>query len=214
MDIFRTFDALNDYRNFETVVPKIKEYGKHFQGCICYTLTEPRLGGEVYNLDYYVNKAKDLEAMGADSICIKDMAGLIAPYDAYAMVKALKAAVKLPVHLHSHFTSGMSPLSHLKAIEAGVDIIDTCMTPFLKRGERGGVQVDHRHAQIVARITRGSSSKEKLRPRARPASCSPADAETIPRAPTRSDPCSSAVADVEPTKVAAEATEAEPQSKN
>ena len=83
MDIFRTFDALNDYRNFETVVPKIKEYGKHFQGCICYTLTEPRLGGEVYNLDYYVNKAKDLEAMGADSICVKDMAGLIAPYDAY-----------------------------------------------------------------------------------------------------------------------------------
>ncbi len=84
MDIFRTFDALNDYRNFQTVVPKIKEYGKHFQGCICYTMTEPRLGGEVYNLDYYVNKAKDLEAMGADSICIKDMAGLIAPYDAYA----------------------------------------------------------------------------------------------------------------------------------
>jgi hypothetical protein len=90
MDIFRTFDALNDYRNFQTVVPKIKEYGKHFQGCICYTMTEPRLGGEVYNLDYYVNKAKDLEAMGADSICVKDMAGLIAPYDAYAIVKALK----------------------------------------------------------------------------------------------------------------------------
>jgi pyruvate carboxylase subunit B len=93
MDIFRTFDALNDYRNFETVVPKIKEYGKHFQGCICYTMTEPRLGGEVYNLDYYVNKAKDLEAMGADSICVKDMAGLIAPYDAYAMIKALEGEV-------------------------------------------------------------------------------------------------------------------------
>ena len=70
MDIFRTFDALNDYRNFETVVPVIKQNGKHFQGCICYTLTEPRLGGEVYNLDYYVQKARDLEAMGADSICI------------------------------------------------------------------------------------------------------------------------------------------------
>jgi hypothetical protein len=96
MDVFRTFDALNDYRNFQTVVPKIKEYGKHFQGCICYTMTEPRLGGEVYNLDYYVNKAKDLEAMGADSICVKDMAGLIAPYDAYDIVKALKAAVKCP----------------------------------------------------------------------------------------------------------------------
>ncbi len=76
MDIFRTFDALNDYRNFETVVPVIKAAGQHFQGCICYTLTEPRLGGEVYNLEYYVHKAKDLEAMGADSICVKDMAGL------------------------------------------------------------------------------------------------------------------------------------------
>ena len=133
MDIFRTFDALNDYRNFETVVPVIKECGKHFQGCICYTMTEPRMGGEVYNLDYYVQKGKDLEAMGADSICIKDMAGLIAPYDAYEIVKALKASVKPPIHLHSHFTSGMSSMSHLKAIEAGVDIIDTCMAPYAYR---------------------------------------------------------------------------------
>jgi pyruvate carboxylase subunit B len=140
MDIFRTFDALNDYRNFQTVVPKIKEYGKHFQGCICYTMTEPRLGGEVYNLDYYVNKAKDLEAMGADSICVKDMAGLIAPYDAYAIVKALKAAVKAPIHLHSHFTSGMSPMSHLKAIEAGVDIIDTCMSPYAYRTSHAALE--------------------------------------------------------------------------
>ncbi|WP_310599264.1 pyruvate carboxylase subunit B [Desulfobulbus sp.] len=133
MDVFRTFDALNDYRNFETVVKQIKKSGKHFQGCICYTLTEPRLGGEVYNLDYYVNKAKDLDAMGADSICIKDMAGLIAPYDAYAIVKAIKAVTKTPVHLHSHFTSGMASMSHLKAIEAGVDIVDTCMTPYAYR---------------------------------------------------------------------------------
>jgi pyruvate carboxylase subunit B len=140
MDVFRTFDALNDYRNFETVVKQIKKCGKHFQGCICYTLTEPRLGGEVYNLDYYVNKAKDLESMGADSICIKDMAGLIAPYDAYALVKALKAAVKAPIHLHSHFTSGMSPMSHLKAIEAGVDIIDTCMTPYAYRTSHAAVE--------------------------------------------------------------------------
>jgi pyruvate carboxylase subunit B len=140
MDIFRTFDALNDYRNFQTVVPKIKEYGKHFQGCICYTMTEPRLGGEVYNLDYYVNKAKDLEAMGADSICIKDMAGLIAPYDAYEIVKALKAAVKPPIHLHSHFTSGMSPMSHLKAVEAGVDIIDSCMSPYAYRTSHAAIE--------------------------------------------------------------------------
>ncbi len=140
MDIFRTFDALNDYRNFETVVPVIKACGKHFQGCICYSMTEPRMGGEVYNLDYYVQKAKDLEAMGADSICIKDMAGLIAPYDAYAIVKALKAAVKAPIHLHSHFTSGMSPMSHLKAIEAGVDIIDTCMTPYAYRTSHAAIE--------------------------------------------------------------------------
>ena len=140
MDIFRTFDALNDYRNFETVVPVIKECGKHFQGCICYTMTEPRMGGEVYNIDYFVNKAKDLEAMGADSICIKDMAGLIAPYDAYAIVKALKESVKPPIHLHSHFTSGMSPMSHLKAIEAGVDIIDTVMSPYAYRTSHAAIE--------------------------------------------------------------------------
>ena len=140
MDIFRTFDALNDYRNFETVVPVIKAAGKHFQGCIGYTMTDPLMGGEVYNIDYYVNKAKDLEAMGADSICVKDMAGLIAPYDAYAIVKALKESVKPPIHLHSHFTSGMSPMSHLKAIEAGVDIIDTVMSPYAYRTSHAAIE--------------------------------------------------------------------------
>jgi Pyruvate/oxaloacetate carboxyltransferase len=133
MDIFRTFDALNDYRNFETVVKQIKKSGKHFQGCICYSLTEPRLGGDVYDLKYYVDRAKALDDMGADSICIKDMAGLIAPYDAYAIVKAIKEVTKTPIHLHSHFTSGMASMSHLKAIEAGVDIVDTCMTPYAFR---------------------------------------------------------------------------------
>ena len=133
IDIFRTFDALNDYRNFETVVPVIKECDKHFQGCICYSLTGPRMGGDVYTVDYYLSKAKDLEEMGADSICIKDMAGLIAPYDAYELVKALKETVKPPIHLHSHFTSGMAQMSHLKAIEAGVDIVDTCMSPYAFR---------------------------------------------------------------------------------
>jgi pyruvate carboxylase subunit B len=140
MDIFRTFDALNDYRNFETVVPVIKEYGKHFQGCMCYTMTEPRMGGEVYHIDYYVNKAKDLETMGADSICVKDMAGLLAPYDAYHLISALKAAVEPPIHLHSHFTSGMSAMTHLKAIEAGVDIIDTCMSPYAFRTSHAAIE--------------------------------------------------------------------------
>jgi oxaloacetate decarboxylase alpha subunit/pyruvate carboxylase subunit B len=122
------------------VVPVIKECGAHFQGCICYTLTEPRLGGEVYNLDYYIKKAKDLEAMGADSICIKDMAGLMAPYDAYQLVKALKANVKPLIHLHSHFTSGMSPMTHLKAVEAGVDIVDTCVTPYAYRTSHAALE--------------------------------------------------------------------------
>ena len=140
VDVFRTFDALNDYRNFETVVRQIKKSGKHFQGCMCYTLTEPRLGGDVYNLEYYVAKAKELVAMGADSICIKDMAGLIAPYDAYDLVKALKAAVSIPIHLHSHFTSGMASMSHLKAIEAGVDIVDTCMTPYAYRTSHPAIE--------------------------------------------------------------------------
>ncbi|MEW5910759.1 MAG: pyruvate carboxylase subunit B, partial [Thermodesulfobacteriota bacterium] len=140
MDIFRTFDALNDYRNFETVVPVIKSCGKHFQGCICYSLTEPRMGGEVYNLKYYVNKAKDLEAMGADSICIKDMAGLLAPYDAFEIIKELKSKVKPPIHLHSHFTSGMSSMTQLKAIEAGVDILDTCMSPYAYRTSHPAIE--------------------------------------------------------------------------
>ena len=133
MDVFRTFDALNDYRNFEAVVPVIKECGKHFQGCICYSLTEPRMGGTVYTLDYYIKKAKELEKMGADSICIKDMAGLMAPYDAYELIKALKENVSPLIHLHSHFTSGMSSMTHLKAVEAGVDILDTCLTPYAYR---------------------------------------------------------------------------------
>ncbi len=140
MDVFRTFDALNDYRNFETVVKGIKKAGKHFQGCICYSMTEPRMGGDVYNLDYYVVKAKELEAMGADSICVKDMAGLMAPYDAFALFKALKQAVKAPLHLHSHFTSGMAPMTHLKAIEAGVDIVDTCMSPYAYRTSHPAVE--------------------------------------------------------------------------
>ncbi len=141
MDIFRTFDALNDYRNFETVVPAIKAAGKHFQGCICYTMTQPRLGGEVYSLEYFVQKAKALEELGADSICIKDMAGLIAPYDAYQLIRAIKDAVpNVLLHLHSHCTSGMAAMTHLKAIEAGVDILDTCMSPYANRTSHPAIE--------------------------------------------------------------------------
>jgi pyruvate/oxaloacetate carboxyltransferase len=140
MDIFRVFDALNDFRNFLTVVKVIRKNKKHFQGTICYSLTEPRMGGEVYNLEYYLAKARELEAMGADSICIKDMAGIVAPYDAYELVAALKEAVKPPIHLHTHFTSGMGDLALLKAVEAGVDVIDTCLAPYAYRSSHPAVE--------------------------------------------------------------------------
>jgi len=133
IDVFRTFDALNDYRNLEYPAKIIKKMGKHFQGSICYSLTMPRMGGEVFNIEYYVKKAKQLEDMGADSICIKDMAGLISPYDAYMLVAALKKVVRVPLNLHSHFTSGQAEMATLKAIEAGIDIVDTCLAPWAHR---------------------------------------------------------------------------------
>lgn len=133
IDIFRCFDALNDFRNIETCVERIKANGKHLEGTVCYSLTQSRLGGEIYTLDFYVAKAKELESMGADSICIKDMAGLLSPYDAFDLFTALKKVIKVPLHLHTHYTSGMGSMSYLKAIEAGVDIIDTCLAPFALR---------------------------------------------------------------------------------
>jgi pyruvate/oxaloacetate carboxyltransferase len=133
IDIFRCFDALNDFRNIETCVERIKTNGKHLEGTVCYSLTESRLGGEIYTLDFYVAKAKELESMGADSICIKDMAGLLSPYDAFDLFTALKKVITVPLHLHTHYTSGMGSMSYLKAIEAGVDIIDTCLAPFALR---------------------------------------------------------------------------------
>jgi pyruvate carboxylase subunit B len=133
IDIFRVFDALNDERNFITSLKAIKECGKHAQLSLCYSLTEPKLGGPVYNVEYFVNKALVLQEMGADSLCIKDMAGLIAPDDAYNLIKALKKVLKIPVQLHTHHTSGMGLMSCLKAVEAGVDIVDTALAPFALR---------------------------------------------------------------------------------
>jgi pyruvate/oxaloacetate carboxyltransferase len=140
MDIFRCFDALNDYRNFETAAKVVKRNNKHFQGTICYTLTEPRLGGEIYNIDYYLNKAKELMEFGVDSICIKDMAGLVAPYDIYNLVVELKKITDIPINLHTHFTSGMGDLAIFKAIEAGVDIVDTCMSPYAYRTSHAAIE--------------------------------------------------------------------------
>ncbi|MBN2491260.1 MAG: pyruvate carboxylase subunit B [Planctomycetes bacterium] len=133
IDIFRVFDALNDERNVEASYRAIAKAGKHIQGTICYSLTQPRLGGEVFHIDYFVEKAKILRQMGAHSICIKDMAGLCAPLDAYDLVTALKAALDCPVELHTHYTSGMGAMSLLKAVEAGVDIIDTALAPWAER---------------------------------------------------------------------------------
>jgi pyruvate/oxaloacetate carboxyltransferase len=133
IDIFRVFDALNDERNLGTSLAAIKQCGKHAQLAICYSLTEERMGGPVFNLDYYLDKAVILQEMGADSICIKDMAGILAPNDAYELVRALKKVLKVPLALHTHYTSGMASMTCLKASEAGVDIIDTGLAPFALR---------------------------------------------------------------------------------
>ncbi len=140
IDIFRVFDAVNDERNFETAFKAIKKAGKHIQGTICYSLTERKMGGLVYHLNYYLEKAKILEDMGSDSLCIKDMAGLLAPYDVYELVKALKKRVKIPIQLHTHYTSGMASMTYLKAIEAGVDMVDTALAPFALRSSQPAVE--------------------------------------------------------------------------
>ena len=123
IDILRIFDALNDARNLETAINATKREGGHVQAAISYTT------GPVYTTEYFTNYAKTLENMGADSICIKDMAGLLKPYDAYELVKALKETVKVPIQLHTHYTSGLASMTLIKAIEAGVDIVDTAISP-------------------------------------------------------------------------------------
>lgn len=140
IEIFRCFDAVNDERNFETAFKTIEKMGKHIQGTICYSLTERRMGGPIFNLNYYLEKAKILEGMGSDSLCIKDMAGLLAPYDAYELVKGLRKTVNIPIQLHTHYTSGMGSMTYLKAIEAGVDIIDTALAPFALRSSQPAVE--------------------------------------------------------------------------
>jgi pyruvate carboxylase subunit B len=124
IDVFRVFDALNDLRNIETAMKAVKRSGKHAQGTICFT-TSP-----VHTADLFVEQARQLQNMGADSIAIKDMAGLLTPYGTYELVKAIKDNVPLPLAIHSHATSGLAPLCQLKAIEAGVDRIDTAISSF------------------------------------------------------------------------------------
>ena len=123
IDIIRVFDALNDIRNLKQAVISTKKYGGECQIALSYT-TSP-----VHTIDYYVSLAKEVEALGADSLCIKDMAGVLTPQDAKKLITALKKNTKLPIELHSHCTGGICEMTYLEAIKAGVDIIDTCLSP-------------------------------------------------------------------------------------
>lgn len=124
IDILRIFDALNDTRNIRVALDATKKAGGHAQAALSYT-TSP-----VHDIPFYVRLAGEMESMGADSICIKDMSGILTPYAAFDLVKALKETVKIPIQLHSHYTSGLAAMTYLKAIEAGVDVVDTAISPF------------------------------------------------------------------------------------
>ncbi|MBQ2318709.1 MAG: pyruvate carboxylase subunit B, partial [Clostridia bacterium] len=121
IDILRIFDALNDPRNLQTAIKAAQKEKAHVQAAISYTT------GPVFDLEYYTNYAKQLEETGADSICIKDMAGLLTPYGTYNLVKAIKETVKVPVQVHSHYTSGLASMVLMKAVEAGADVVDTAL---------------------------------------------------------------------------------------
>lgn len=123
IDIIRIFDALNDVRNLQTAINATKKEGGHVQAAISYTISP------VHNNEFFVKLAKEYEDCGADSICIKDMAGLLTPYNAYELVKQLKSAVKVPLELHTHYTSGVASMTYLKAIEAGIDVVDCALSP-------------------------------------------------------------------------------------
>lgn len=122
VDVFRVFDAMNDMRNIETALKAVKKIGKHAQGTISYTLSP------VHNIDLWVEQGKRIEDMGADSICIKDMAGLLKPYSGYELVKRLKASCQIPIHMHCHATTGLSTSTIVKCVEAGVDNVDTSIS--------------------------------------------------------------------------------------
>lgn len=123
IDIIRIFDALNDTRNLETAMKATKKYGGHAQAAICYTT------GPVFTLDYFTKLTKEMEELGADSICIKDMAGLLTPDRSFKLVQAMRKVTDLPIEVHSHTTAGTASMSLLKGVEAGADIIDTALSP-------------------------------------------------------------------------------------
>ena len=124
IDVIRIFDALNDMRNIERAIQATKKCGAHAQGTMSYTISP------IHTNEIFVNLAKEIEQMGADSVCIKDMAGLLDPYNTYKLVKDIKAAISIPLEIHTHATSGLGSLTYMKAIEAGADMIDTALSPF------------------------------------------------------------------------------------
>ena len=141
IDIFRVFDALNDEWNLARAAAAVKNNDKHLQMTICYSVTENgKMGGPIYSLDYYLDRAVIFQDMGADSLCIKDMAGLLSPYDAFDLISALKKVVTVPLQLHTHYTSGMASMTVLKAIEAGIDVVDACLAPLALRTSQPAVE--------------------------------------------------------------------------
>ena len=124
INVIRIFDALNDVRNLRASIDAARKYGAHVEAAISYTISP------VHNEEYFVNLAGELEEMGADTICIKDMANLLLPYDAYSLIKAMKEKIRVPIHLHTHNTTGTGDMTYLMAVQAGVDIVDCALSPF------------------------------------------------------------------------------------
>ncbi len=124
VNMIRVFDALNDVRNMELAIRTTKAVGGHAQACVVYTISP------VHDIDHYVDTAVQLQRMGADTLCIKDMAGILTPYRGYDLVRAMKKAIDIPIHIHCHMTAGMAAIAYIKCVEAGAEIIDTCMSAF------------------------------------------------------------------------------------
>jgi pyruvate/oxaloacetate carboxyltransferase len=140
IDVFRIFDAMNDIRNMKTAIEAALKTGKLVEGSVCYTISP------VHSPDYFLRVAEKLADMGVQILCLKDMAGLLAPYAAYEIIKKIKSRISLPLHLHSHCTAGLSPMNYLMAIEAGADILDTAIAPFSQGSSQPATE------QIVAAL--------------------------------------------------------------
>jgi len=144
IDVFRVFDALNDINNLKDVASAVKNTGKHLQLTLCYSVGESgkleKSKNEIYTLDYYLSLANKFVEMGADSLCIKDMAGLLSPYDASILVSELKKAIDLPIQLHNHYTSGLASMTQIKAIESGVDGVDTCVSTVSQKTSQPAIE--------------------------------------------------------------------------